>query len=318
MVVDRRAQSIAHHHFHRIPQLLQPGDLLVLNDTKVIPARLWARKSDTGGQVELLLLNELATNRWRSLARPAKRLRAGTTLAFDRDDVVARIIQKNEDGSVELKFEGVDDVRKILAEFGEPPLPPYIERKPRDRSIGDSERYQTVYARREGAVAAPTAGLHFTQSTLEALRNRGIETCFVTLDVGLGTFLPVKTDLVEDHKMHAERFEITQGTVDKIHGARSDRRRIVAVGTTSLRVLETVAESRDEIRTVAGETRLFIYPPYKFKIVDALITNFHLPQSTLLMLVSAFAGKELIWKAYQEAIREKYRFYSYGDCMLIV
>lgn len=319
MFVDRGVQSLTHHRFRKLPSLLRAGDLLVLNDAKVLPARLWATKTETGAEIELLLLEELGTNHWRSMARPAKKLKTGTSLGFDHANLTAVVLEKREDGTVELEFKGVTNVRAALPEVGEPPLPPYIERAPRSRSAEDRERYQTVYARREGAVAAPTAGLHFTKAVFDALAAKGIETCFVTLEVGPGTFLPVKVENVEDHAMHEERYEISQATADKINAAKGSGRRVVAVGTTSLRVLESVAQS--PIRPLSqsrGTTKLFIHPPYEFKIADGLLTNFHLPRSTLLMLVSAFAGMELTREAYAEAIREKYRFYSYGDCMLIV
>ncbi len=323
MLVDRRAGLIAHHQFREFPGLLRPGDLLVLNDTKVIPARLWARKPDTGARIELLLLNEIGLNHWQALARPAKKLKPHAPLAFDHPSLTAALVRRNDDGSVELLFRGVTDVRQVLAEIADMPLPPYIGRKPHEQHTLDAERYQTVYARREGAVAAPTAGLHFTEATFAALRAKGIETCFVTLEVGLGTFQPVKAESIEEHRMHEERFEISEAAAEQVNRAKQERRRIIAVGTTSLRVLESVASMWEAPPTLAvpaytGTTRLFIYPPYQFKLVDALLTNFHLPRSTLLMLVSAFAGRELIRRAYDEAIRAQYRFYSYGDCMLVV
>jgi len=319
MLLDRSAHSISHGQFRELPGLLRDGDLLVLNDTKVIPARLWARKTDTGARIELLLLDELALNRWRTLARPARKLKPGVRLAFDSETLTAEVRNKNDDGPFEIEFRGVADVRQVLGVLGDVPLPPYIARKPREQHARDAERYQTIFARREGAVAAPTAGLHFTEATFAALKAKGIEAAFVTLEVGLGTFQPVKAEDVEDHKMHEERFEVSEVAARQIHAAKQASRRVVAVGTTSLRVLETVAPSpRDPITPVRGSTRLFIHPPYQFQVVDALLTNFHLPRSTLLMLVSAFAGREFILRAYAEAIRQKYRFYSYGDCMLIV
>lgn len=326
MLVDRAARSVAHCQFRDLPSLLRPGDLLALNDTRVLPARLWARKADTGAQIELLLLEELGLHRWRSLARPAKKLKPGAALRFDATAVTANVSRKNDDGSIEIEFHGAADVRAVLAEIGEPPLPPYIARKPHERVAEDTERYQTVFARREGAVAAPTAGLHFTPATFEALKAKGIETCSVTLHVGPGTFLPVKTEDVEDHVMHEERFEVSAETAAAINRAKAEGRRVVAVGTTSLRVLESVAAPEGKweapptfpISAQRGSTRIFIHPPFTFRCVDGLLTNFHLPRSTLLMLVAAFAGREFILRAYAGAIREKYRFYSYGDCMLLL
>ena len=314
MLVDRNTQSIAHHRFRDLPGFLRAGDLLVLNDTKVIPARLWAKKADTGAQIELLLLEELSLNRWRALAKPAKKVKLGSDLTFEHPSLRARLLQKNENGTLELEFLGVPNVRPVLDEIADAPLPPYITRKPHEQHAFDAERYQTIFARHEGAVAAPTAGLHFTQATFDVLRAKNIETCSVTLHVGPGTFLPVKTENVEDHPMHEERYEISEATTEQINKAKLEGRRIVAVGTTSLRVLESLSS----LTPSSGSTRLFIYPPYQFKVAGALLTNFHLPRSTLLMLVSAFASRELIRRAYTEAIREKYRFYSYGDCMLVV
>ena len=319
MLVDRNTQSIAHHRFRDLAGFLRAGDLLVLNDTKVIPARLWAKKADTGARIELLLLEELSLNRWKAMARPAKKVKPGSDLTFEHAALRARLRKKHEDGTLELEFLGVPNVRPMLDEIADAPLPPYIERKPHEQHAFDAERYQTVFAHHEGAVAAPTAGLHFTQATFDALRAKDIETCSVTLHVGPGTFLPVKTENVEDHPMHEERYEISEVAAQQINKAKQEGRRIVAVGTTSLRVLESITPSlHHSITPRSGSTRLFIYPPYQFKVVDALLTNFHLPRSTLLMLVSAFASRELVMRAYAEAIREKYRFYSYGDCMLVV
>ena len=328
LLLDRRGQTLEHHRFGELPQLLRAGDLLVLNDTKVMSSRLWAWKKDTGARIELLLLEELAPNHWQALARPGKKLKPGSELRFERGSFEARVRGKREDGTVELEFSGAPNLRQALAEIAEAPLPPYIQRKPNQQNALDKERYQTIFARKEGAVAAPTAGLHFSEEILAALQEHGIDRCFVTLNVGLGTFQPVKTENVEDHRMHEERFEISRNTTNQINQAKEQGRRVVAVGTTSLRVLETVALPRtlssgetgcsSAVTPHEGATRLFIYPPYQFKIVDGLLTNFHLPRSTLLMLVCALAGRDFVLRAYAEAIRAKYRFYSYGDCMLVV
>jgi len=309
--------------------LLRPGDLLVLNDSRVIPARLRGVKSGTGGEVELLLVEETARNEWWAMARPAKRIRPGTRLQLrDRQGklmgITAVALGKNAEGHVHARFEGVGDLQAALPTMGEVPLPPYIKRAPGEHRPLDAERYQTVYARPGGSVAAPTAGLHFTPELLAQLRASGVETCFVTLHVGLGTFAPVKAGRVEDHMMHAEKYELGNEAADKIRAAKAAGRRIIAVGTTSMRVLETVAaEHSGQVKAQSGATRIFIHPPYHFQVADALLTNFHLPQSTLLMLVSAFAapgetrGRELVLSTYAEAVRERYRFFSYGDAMFI-
>jgi S-adenosylmethionine:tRNA ribosyltransferase-isomerase len=302
----------------------------VLNDSRVIPARLRGVKPGTGGEVELLLVEETARNEWWAMARPGKRIRPGTRIELrDRQGkpsgITAVALGKNAEGHVHLRFEGVDDLQAALPVIGEVPLPPYIGREPGEHHPQDAERYQTVYARPGGSVAAPTAGLHFTPELLAQLRAGGVETCFVTLHVGLGTFAPVKAEHVADHVMHAERYELGEETARKVRAAKAAGRRVIAVGTTSVRVLETVAaEHGGQIKGQSGSTRIFIHPPCRFQVVDALLTNFHLPQSTLLMLVSAFAapgetrGRELILSAYAEAVRERYRFFSYGDAMLIL
>jgi S-adenosylmethionine:tRNA ribosyltransferase-isomerase len=307
--------------------LLQPGDLLVLNNSRVIPARLRGTNARTGGRFEVLLVEENAPNDWWVMLRPGKRARVGTQLVFhDRDGkpaaVRATVRAFNAAGLRRLWFGGTDNILGELEALGETPLPPYIQRA--HDTAEDRERYQTVYAQPPGSVAAPTAGLHFTTALLDAIRARGARVRFVTLHVGLGTFAPVKSDTVEQHAMHAERFELGEATAQAIRETKRAGGRVIAVGTTVVRVLESVAAQTDgPLRATRGLTRFFIYPPFAFKVVDALLTNFHLPQSTLLMLVSAFAapggirGRELVLAAYAEAIRHRYRFFSYGDAMLI-
>jgi S-adenosylmethionine:tRNA ribosyltransferase-isomerase len=308
--------AIDHSRFARITEYLSPGDLLVVNDTKVIRARLEGRKSRTGGAAELLLLKPLAARKWEALVSPSRRLHPGTEVVI-AGRFRCRVLERLEGARRVVEFS--DEVAAVIAEAGKVPLPPYIKREPEEI---DLERYQTVYADKEGSVAAPTAGLHFSEALLEDLGERGIGIARLTLHVGIGTFLPVKTDDPRDHALEPEYFEIDQACCDAINRTRSRGRRIVAVGTTSVRTLETVAEQPGahgaEFTPRSGWTPKFILPPYDFKAVDALITNFHLPRSTLLMLVCAFAGREFILDAYREAIRERYRFFSYGDAMLIL
>jgi S-adenosylmethionine:tRNA ribosyltransferase-isomerase len=329
LVLRRPEGQLEHRCFSDLLEYLRPGDVLVLNDSRVIPARLRARKGATGGQVEVLLVEANACNDWWVMLRPGKRVRPGTELHFQTpvgasSSVTATVLAKNLEGLCRLRFAGVEDIRKALAWLGEAPLPPYIERVGGARPE-DNERYQTVYAGPPGSVAAPTAGLHFTEALLERVRHQGVGVCFVTLHVGLGTFAPVKARLVEQHQLHAEAYEISPATAAAVNEARKEGRRVIAVGTTTVRVLETVARQNDgAVAAGAGRTRLFIYPPSEFKVADAMLTNFHLPESTLLMLVSAFAapgqtrGRDLILAAYAEAVRQRYRFYSYGDAMLIL
>jgi S-adenosylmethionine:tRNA ribosyltransferase-isomerase len=321
LVLDRSRRTLVHRKFVDLPEYLRPGDLLVLNNSRVIPARLRATKLPTGSAVEVLLVEEIGTNDWWVMLRPGKRVRAGTILKFP-ESVEATVLEKNEEGHCRLRFTGTPEILEAADRFGEVPLPPYIAR---EQAPGeqDRERYQTVYAGPKGSVAAPTAGLHFTPALLESLRARGIATAEVTLHVGLGTFAPVKAETIAEHRMHSERFELGESTARKIAETKAARGRVIAVGTTSLRVLESAAALETPIKAARGRTRLFVYPPYRFKVVDALLTNFHLPQSTLLMLVSAFAspekedGRAWILQAYAEAVRERYRFFSYGDAMLI-
>ena len=302
MVINRATDGICHDHFRNLGQYLQAGDLLVLNDTKVVPARLWSRDP----KVELLLVEKLGADRWSALVKPGKRAKVGATLRFE-DGVSATVESETEFGGRVLQFTG--DIKAFIAAHGNTPLPPYIKREA-EQPDADRERYQTVFAREPGAVAAPTAGLHFTPELLAKLEASGVGRAFITLHVGLGTFRPVKVENVEEHRMHAEKFSISAATARAIEGAK----RVVAVGTTVTRTLE----SCDKLEERDGTTDIFIRPPHAFRFVDVLLTNFHLPRSTLLMLVSAFASRELILQAYEEAVCERYRFFSYGDCMLIL
>lgn len=314
MVLDRKSQKIYHSKFKRIGEFLHPEDMLVINDTKVIPARLIGRKKPTGAEIEMLLLMPKEKDVWEVMLKPGRRVRRGTQMEFGDGALTAKLLSKL-DGTylVELQYNG--DLRSILSEIGQTPLPPYINREPEEI---DRIRYQNVYAQKDGAVAAPTAGLHFTESLIEELQEMGVQFVNVTLHVGLGTFQPVKTEKIENHDMHSEFFLFSVDSAKKINESKDKGNRVIAVGTTSVRVLESVAENDGKVKSKRGFTNLFIYPGYKFKAVDGLITNFHLPESTLLMLVSAFAGREFVLKAYREAIKRKYRFFSYGDSMLIV
>ena len=320
--------TLSHHRFQDLPQFLSHGDLLVLNDSKVIPARLRANHSNTGSLFEILLLEETALNNWWAMMRPGKRAPLKTQIEIKSTSgtpsgIHATVVEINSDGHRRLHFSGCKNILDELNHLGEVPLPPYIKRAA--PSAEDVDRYQTIYAHSPGSVAAPTAGLHFTPALLDSLRAAGIETCHLTLHVGPGTFAPVKVDDLEHHTMHEERFVVSEKTADQVNRAKADGRRVIAIGTTSVRVLESVAATNNG-RIVAGlgRTLIFIHPPHRFQIVDALLTNFHLPRSTLLMLVSAFAspgdarGRDLILRAYQEAIERRYRFFSYGDAMLIL
>jgi len=329
LVLHRRPFRLEHRRFPDLLEFLHSGDVLVLNDSRVIPARLCGVNARTGGRFDLLLLEENARNDWWALLRPGKRARPGTVIQIQNPKTKARALsaivrEKNDEGHVRLGFESATDIKTLLDEIGQVPLPPYIERTESDDAREDRERYQTVFARVAGSVAAPTAGLHFTPELLEAIRARGVEVCFVTLHVGAGTFAPVKSKSLEKHKMHQEWFEISETTACRVNHARQTGRRVVAVGTTTVRALETVAARTGTVQKTIEKTGLFIYPPFSFRVVDALLTNFHLPRSTLLMLVSAFAtpgetnGRETILSAYAEAIRRRYRFFSYGDAMLIL
>ncbi len=311
MLLDKTTGEIEHRHFYELPELLAPGDCLVMNDSRVIPARLFGRRV-TGGAVEVLLLRDKGDGVWECLTRPGRKTKVGTELIFGEGALKAVVTGSVEGGNKLLRFEYKGIFLEILERLGRMPLPPYIHEE-----LEDSERYQTVYSRVNGSAAAPTAGLHFTEKLLDDIRAKGVETAFVTLHVGLGTFRPVKAENIEDHEMHAEYCIISQETADKINICRSSGGRVISVGTTSCRTLESRAESDGHIEEFAGWTNIFIYPGYRFKCVDALITNFHLPQSTLIMLVSALAGREHVLSAYEEAVRERYRFFSFGDAMFI-
>lgn len=316
LVLDRYNKTFEHKHFCDITSYLTENDLLVLNNTKVIPARLYAKK-DTGALIEIFLVREVEKDIWVSLIKPSKRVKPNMVLQVS-EELSVEVLEKDDDKwRIKLLYNG--NIFEILDRVGNIPLPPYIERKMTNEEYKnlDFDRYQTVFAEKEGAVAAPTAGLHFTQEILKKLEEQGTQHCFVTLNVGLGTFKPVKCENILDHKMDSELFEITEESAEIINKAKADGKNIVAVGTTSVRTLETVMNKYGKIIPVKDSSELFIYPGYEFKIVDKLITNFHLPKSTLLMLVSALATKEFIFKAYEEAIKEEYRFYSYGDCMFI-
>lgn len=318
MFLDRETRAVEHKHFFDIVDLLDKDTLLVLNNTKVIPARLFGEK-ETGGKVEIFLLKQRKNSLWEVLVKPSKRVKIGIKIKIS-DELGVEIIEKLEDDGkwlVELQYAG--NIFEVLHRNGNIPLPPYIERKMSTDELKklDFERYQTVYAKEEGSVAAPTAGLHFTEDILERLKEKGVEITYVTLNVGLGTFRPVKCDNVLEHKMDSETFEISQKTSEVINNAKANGKKIVAVGTTTVRTLETAFQKYGEIKACNDHSELFIYPPYEFKVIDRLITNFHLPKSTLLMLVSALASKDFIFEAYKKAIENKYRFYSYGDCMFI-
>ena len=320
LVLDRAAGSVSHRRFSDLEEYLRPGDLLVVNNTRVIPARVFGRKAATGGRVEFLLLEETEPGLWDALMRARRRPRPGEQVILDEDLAVATVLEERELGRVRVRLETKIPWLEMLERIGQTPLPPYIQRKEvsGERRAEDKARYQTVFAREPGAVAAPTAGLHFTPEILDRLAARGIGHATVTLHVGLGTFRPVTVEQVEDHRMENERWWIPEETARRIAAAKSAGGRVVAVGTTSVRTLESAAARPEGFGAGQGRTELFIHPPYRFQIVDALLTNFHLPKSTLLMLVSALAGQEAVLQAYEEAIRERYRFYSYGDCMLIL
>lgn len=315
MVLDRATGDITHERFRDLPRHLRPGDCLVLNDTRVIPARLIGRR-EGGGRAEALLLREVEAGMWEALVRPGARLRSGARITFGEGELAATIVGTAPGGLRTLRLEHQGDLDGLLDRLGQTPLPPYIKR-PEPRAE-DRERYQTVYARRPGAAAAPTAGLHFDEAALDAVSQAGAARAFITLHVGLGTFQPVTARNVEAHRMHAEWHEISAETAQAINAARDAGGRVLAVGTTCVRALESRAAEDGAVAPGAGMTDLFIYPGYRFRVVDALLTNFHLPRSTLLMMVAAFAGREEVLAAYRAAIAARYRFYSYGDCMLIV
>lgn len=313
MVLDRKTGKIEHKVFSDIINYLNPGDCLVINDTKVIPARLMGVKPETGAAIEILLLKRKENDCWECLVKPGKKARPGAIIEFGNGKLKGEIMEVLEEGNRIIKFSYEGIFEEILDELGQMPLPPYITHK-----LQDKNRYQTVYAKYEGSAAAPTAGLHFTPELLDAIKAKGVDIASVTLHVGLGTFRPVKVEKVEEHHMHSEFFCVEQEAADKINRARAGGNRIICVGTTSCRTLESAANEDGTIPVKSGDTEIFIYPGYKFKAVDCLITNFHLPESTLLMLISALADRETILGAYEEAVKEKYRFFSFGDAMFIL
>lgn len=313
MVLDKKNKTIEHKIFKDIINYLKPGDCLVRNNTKVIPARLYGIKEETGINVEFLLLNRIEGDYWEVMVRPGRRLKEETKVIFGNGILQAEILEIMNGGNRKVKFTYEGIFNEILDKIGLMPLPPYIHEK-----LKEKDRYQTVYAKYEGSAAAPTAGLHFTNELLEEIRQKGIDIANVTLHVGIGTFRPVKEENVEEHAMHTEHFYIKQEDVEKINKAKKEGHRIIAVGTTSCRVLESIADENGYVKPIEADTGIFIYPGYKFKCIDGLITNFHLPESTLIMLVSALAGKDYIMHAYEEAVKEKYRFFSFGDAMAIL
>lgn len=312
LVLNKENGNIEHKIFKDIIQYLNKGDCLVLNDTRVIPARLFGVKEGSGGKIEFVLLKRIDIDTWEVILKPGKKAKPGTKFVFGNGELVAEIISIVEDGNRIVKFYYQGIFEEILDKLGNMPLPPYITKQ-----LEDKERYQTVYSREEGSAAAPTAGLHFTKELLREIENKGISIAYVTLHVGLGTFRPVKVKNILEHKMHSEYFSISEETASKINRTREMGGKIISVGTTTCRTLESVAGEGDKVKPCSGWTDIFIYPGYKFKIVDKLITNFHLPESTLLMLVSALAGREKVLYAYNQAIKERYRFFSFGDAMFI-
>ena len=313
LVLDKKTGARSHHIFRDVVSFLRKGDCLVLNDTRVIPARLLGEREGTGGHVELLLLKRTGGNVWETLVKPGKKCRPGTKLVFGDGRLKAEILDVAEEGSrlVHFTYEGIFE--EVLDALGEIPLPPYITHK-----LQDKNRYQTVYARNEGSAAAPTAGLHFTETLLEEIAAKGVKVAYVTLHVGLGTFRPVKEDNILDHHMHSEYYRISEETAAIINRTKTEGGRVICVGTTSCRTLESAADENGMVHPGGRDTDIFIYPGYRFRVLDGLITNFHLPESTLIMLVSALAGREHVLAAYEEAVRERYRFFSFGDAMLIV
>lgn len=313
LVLDRKEDKLEHKIFSDVIDYLSPGDCLVINNTRVIPARLIGEKEGTGGKVEVLLLKRLKNDIWETLVKPGKKLRPGARVTFGDGRLKAEIMEIAEEGNRLVKFYYEGIFEEILDSLGEMPLPPYITHK-----LEDKEMYQTVYAKFNGSAAAPTAGLHFTNELLEKIRHKGIRIASVTLHVGLGTFRPVKVEDVNSHHMHTEWYEVNKEAADIINETKKNGGRVICVGTTSCRTIESVADENGWMSAKTGETDIFIYPGYKFKVMDGLITNFHLPESTLVMLVSAFAGKERVLSAYETAVKEKYRFFSFGDAMMLI
>lgn len=312
MTLDKRTGETGHRHFYEIGELIQPGDCLILNDSRVLPARIYGVKEDTGAKVEFLLLENKGGGVWEVLCKPGKRAKEGSRFTFGDGLFTGQVMETKEDGGRLVSFSCEGDFFALLDKIGQMPLPPYIKEKLRDK-----ERYQTVYSREPGSAAAPTAGLHFTPELLEKLKGKGVGLGYVTLHVGLGTFRPVSADRITDHKMHAEHYHMPASTAELINRTKEKGGRVIAVGTTSCRTIESVAQREGCFKESSGRTDIFIYPGYRFRGVDALITNFHLPESTLIMLVSALAGRENVLRAYEEAVRERYRFFSFGDAMFI-
>lgn len=313
LVLGRKTGNIAHKHFTDIMDYFEPGDTLVLNDTRVMPARLFGLKEETGAKVEMLMLTRIEDNDWEVLLKPAKRIKVGNTLSFGNGKIIAECIKELEQGGriMRLHYEGILEER--LDELGEMPLPPYIKER-----LDDPDRYQTVYAKENGSAAAPTAGLHFTDELLQKIKDKGVNIAFITLHVGLGTFRPVSVEDIDDHEMHSEYYQMTKETADMLNKTKEKGHRIISVGTTSTRTLETIRRDHEQFVATSGWTDIFIYPGFEYKAIDGLITNFHLPKSTLVMLVSAFSSREYILNAYKEAVKLKYRFFSFGDAMLII
>lgn len=313
LVLGRHSGNIEHKHFKDVIDYLETGDTLVLNDTRVMPARLFGLKEETGAKVEMLMLTRIENNDWEVLLKPAKRIKVGNKLSFGEGKIIAECIEELDQGGriMRLHYEGILEER--LNELGEMPLPPYIKER-----LDDPDRYQTVYAKESGSAAAPTAGLHFTDELLDEIRAKGINIAFITLHVGLGTFRPVSVEDINDHEMHSEYYQMTQETADLLNQTKKEGHRIISVGTTSTRTLETIRRDYNEFVAVSGWTDIFIYPGFTYKAIDGLITNFHLPKSTLVMLVSAFSSRENILNAYKEAVKLEYRFFSFGDAMLII
>lgn len=312
LVLDREKQTLEHKHFYDIIDYLNEGDLLVANDSRVLPARIYGIKDETGAKVEFLLLKQVANNRWETLCKPGKKARVGTKFSFGNGILRATVVDVKDDGNRIVDFDCEENFFTTLDKIGQMPLPPYITAE-----LKDKERYQTVYSHELGSAAAPTAGLHFTTELMDRIKAKGVKIAYVTLHVGLGTFRPVKVDDVTKHKMHSEHYEVPEETAKLINETKKNGGRVIAVGTTSCRTLESVAAMYGEIKQCEGFTDIFIYPGFEFKVLDGLITNFHLPESTLIMLVSAFAGYDFIMNAYKVAVKEKYRFFSFGDAMFI-
>ena len=312
LCLDKHTGATSHHVFREVVNYLKPGDCLVLNNTKVIPARLYGVKEDTGAAIEVLLLKRKEDNQWETLVRPGKKCKPGTRLVFGEGLLHAQVLDVLEEGNRLIRFEYDGIFEEILDQLGEMPLPPYITHK-----LQDKNRYQTVYAKYEGSAAAPTAGLHFTKELLARIEEMGVKLAYVTLHVGLGTFRPVKEDNVLEHHMHSEFYQISKEAADTINETKANGGRVICVGTTSCRTIESAADGDGRLHACSGNTEIFIYPGYQFKVLDGLITNFHLPESTLIMLVSALAGREHVLAAYEEAVKEKYRFFSFGDAMFI-